>query len=336
MKTQYITSILIAFVSITTFGATNSTVDNDGTPFMSKTFTLNDAGHLFVETSRGGITVSGHDENTVVVDVYVRRKGKFLDPTDDILSEINAVFDLSIEQNATEFRAIAKCVKKTSSWKNISIEFKIKVPHNMATHLNTSGGGVKISDMTGNQNLRTSGGGLRIERITGGINGKTSGGGINVEDSNGNIDIATSGGGIKVANAMGNVKVHTSGGSIQLENINGNAEAKTSGGAIKLNGTMQNIVAHTSGGSIKANIKGAIENIHLKTSGGSIYANIPEGLGVDLNLKGNHVNTQLKNFSGSSKKNEIIGSMNGGGIPVYMHTSGGSVTLNFSEVTLIE
>ena len=74
---------------------------------------------------------------------------------------------------------------------------------------------------------------------------------------------------------------------------------------------------------------GVKEKLHLNTSGGSIRASIPSDLGMNLDLKGSHVNIQLKNFDGSAKKNQVIGTMNGGGIPVYMHTSGGGVSVEF-------
>ena len=37
------------------------------------------------------------------------------------------------------------------------------------------------------------------------------------------------------------------------------------------------------------------------------------------------------NFSGRSEKNNVKGKMNGGGIPVYMHASGGNVNVSFED-----
>ena len=252
-----------------------------------------------------------------------------MSPNDEFLSKLREGYELTIEQNGNEIKAVTKRIEKMKFWKRISISFQITVPHQMSSNLKTSGGGIKIVDMEGTQKLVTSGGGLKIHRITGVVYGKTSGGGIKVEDNHGEIDVSTSGGGITIANSAGNIKAHTSGGGIKLENIKGNAEASTSGGSITLNGEMNNVTARTSGGGIKANITGVKEKLHLKTSGGSIRANIPSNIGMNLDLKGNHVNIDLKNFDGSAKKNQVNGTMNGGGIPVYMHTSGGGVSVEF-------
>ena len=110
---------------------------------------------------------------------------------------------------------------------------------------------------------------------------------------------------------MGEAILKTSGGSIHLEDIHGSLEARTSGG------------------SIRAEVEELGSFLTLKTSGGSITATIPNGEGMDLDLSGNRVNTKLVNFTGESGKNSINGSINGGGVPVSMHTSGGSVNLDY-------
>jgi DUF4097 and DUF4098 domain-containing protein YvlB len=121
----------------------------------------------------------------------------------------------------------------------------------------------------------------------------------------------TSGGSIRLTDARGTLQVHTSGGSIHLENTGGSIEASTSGGGIH------------------AKVSGLEKYLRLKTSGGSITASIPGGLGLDLDLKGNRVNTKLINFNGEAEKDRIRGKMNGGGIEVVMSTSGGSVNLDY-------
>jgi len=89
--------------------------------------------------------------------------------------------------------------------------------------------------------------------------------------------------------------------------------------------------ASTSGGSIKANILKLEGDLSLRTSGGSISTTLPGDLGLDLDLKGNNVVVQLQNFTGETKRNSVVGSMNGGGHQVSMRTSGGTVRLNWAD-----
>jgi hypothetical protein len=52
-------------------------------------------------------------------------------------------------------------------------------------------------------------------------------------------------------------------------------------------------------------------------------------LGLDLDLKSGRVKIELQNFSGRSEKDRVNGTMNGGGIPVYMRATGGSVKVQY-------
>jgi DUF4097 and DUF4098 domain-containing protein YvlB len=107
------------------------------------------------------------------------------------------------------------------------------------------------------------------------------------------------------------MRLNTSGGSIDIDNVKGSVEASTSGGGIR------------------ADVTTLDKYLRLRTSGGSITAVVPTGLGLDLDLRGDRVNSKLVNFNGEAEKNRIKGSMNGGGIPVVLSTSGGSINLEY-------
>nr|MBX2815577.1 DUF4097 domain-containing protein [Saprospiraceae bacterium] len=205
----------------------------------------------------------------------------------------------------------------------------LEVPSNTSTLLRTSGGSIKLTDIDGTHDAKTSGGSIRLEKTRGPVIARTSGGAITVYDQEGTQNLRTSGGRILIENARGAIEASTSGGSIALRDIDGDVDVHTSGGPIKIDGSATKVEATTSGGGIQANVTGIKESIYLKTSGGSIHATLDHSLGMDLDLRGSSVDIELENFSGSHKKNKINGTMNGGGISVYMHTSGGKVTCDF-------
>lgn len=296
--------IAIAFTSC------SKALAND--PYLKKEFTISTPGELEVETAGGSIDVSSHNGNTVKVEMFVRKGGRVLSAGDKDAAEALEDFDIEIEKNGNKVIAIAE--RDGSNWfgnNNVSISFKISVPRQISCDLNTSGGSISLTGVTGEQNVRTSGGSLNLEDIKGDMEAKTSGGSINVSDYAGVLEAGTSGGSINLRNAKGSLDLSTSGGSINLSDIQGS------------------LVASTSGGGIKVNLSSLEKQLKLSTSGGSITAIVPSGLGLDLDLKGNRVNTKLSNFDGEVEKDRIIGSINGGGIPVVMSTSGGSVNLEY-------
>jgi hypothetical protein len=93
------------------------------------------------------------------------------------------------------------------------------------------------------------------------------------------------------------------------------------------------VKAKSSGGSVKVNISNLSEELYLQSSGGGVSAVIHggENMGLDLDLRSGRVNIDLHNFTGTSEKDRVKGKMNGGGIPVYAHASGGNVTITYED-----
>ncbi len=297
-----------------------------------KTFAINGDAMLEVTTSGGKIDVHGRNGNEITVTAIVKKGMRKLDFDSDAWHEALEDYELRIEKQGNKVIAYAKREDKSNwSWgKNgVSISFEVDVPHSVASVLRTSGGGIRLTDVEGSQDAKTSGGGIHMENTGGPIVAKTSGGGISVLNQEGDLDLRTSGGRISIENARGVINASTSGGGITLANTDGDVDVHTSGGGIRIDGRATKIEATTSGGGIHANISGVKESIYLKTSGGGIHATLDHSLGMDLDLSGNSIDIDLENFSGSHKKNKVNGTMNGGGISVYMHTSGGKVDCDF-------
>ncbi|WP_350214013.1 DUF4097 family beta strand repeat-containing protein [Gracilimonas sp.] len=263
---------------------------------------------LEVQTSGGSISVVGSNEDEVVVEMFVRRKGDYVEAGEADLSD----YDIEIFQDGNTVKALVDRKSKGWNWNNgYSISFVVYAPEETRSRLKTSGGSLTVRNLNGSQELKTSGGSITAEGIRGEMVLKTSGGSINISE------------------VQGNVEANTSGGTIRAETLVGNLDAKTSGGSIRLSGIEGNVDARTSGGSINAEILAPADYIELKTSGGSITIKVPEENGYNLDLDGNRVYVNLNNFSGQAEKDEVSGTMNGGGTLIEAKTSGGSVRLEY-------
>lgn len=303
-----LTAILLLFfvISLTTVKAGLAQSVNDA--YRIENFDVSGDVSLEVQTSGGSITVTGTEESEVSVEMYVRRRGDYIQSGDADLSD----YTIEIAKNGNTIKALAKKKSKRGwNWNNgYSISFVVYTPNSTRTRLKTSGGSVSAEFLKGSQELITSGGSINIEDIEGDAVLSTSGGSIRIKDIMGNIDANTSGGTIRVDAVVGSLDLRTSGGSISLEAIEGKVDARTSGG------------------SINAEILAPDDYIKLRTSGGSIHIEVPEN-GYDLDLDGNRVNVKLVNFTGEAEKDEIQGSINGGGIEIHAKTSGGAINLDF-------
>lgn len=345
-KRNLLLLIWAAMISIASFAQSE-----EDKPYVSKTFTNASLSALTVETSGGSIAVTGGESSSgFKVDMYVRANnwnGKKELSKEEIEERLED-YDILIGTEGNRVVATAKR-KSNTSWDNkkgISIGFKVYTPRKTATNLKTSGGSIHISSLIGDQNFTTSGGSIKVNDLAGVVRGRTSGGSIDVSNCTKDIELSTSGGSIKAIALTGNVNLNTSGGSITLNKLDGDIHAHTSGGSVNGGDIKGKLNTGTSGGSVRlANVSGSLkastsagsievtmsslgEYLSLSSSAGSVRVTMPLDKGLDLNLKGNKVSIPLKNFDGSAEKDRVNGKMNGGGMPVTLSASAGSVYVN--------
>ena len=319
----------------------------DKEPYFTKSLSKSAIKEVYARTSGGGITVTGVPADEARIEVYIRgNNGQGELSKDEIKHRLDEDYDLDVSASDGKLSATARSKQSNMNWKrNLSISFKIYVERNVSTDLKTSGGGIALKNLSGTHDFATSGGSLNIEKLGGKLNGKTSGGSITVIDTKDDINLSTSGGGIEAENCRGNIVLSTSGGSINLNELQGTIRAHTSGGPVRGSKIKGELEAHTSGGSVslrelacsvEASTSGGSMDIEIvelgkyvtvSNSGGNIRVTMPGDKGVDLKLRGDRIKIDaLKNFSGEQDDHKVIGSINGGGIPVDVHTSG-SITL---------
>lgn len=318
-------------------------------PFLTKSLKGETVKNVRVQTSGGSISVEGITSGEARLEMFVRSNDRHDNFTkEEIQKKLDEDYTIEIGVANQKLIAVAKQKNKITNWKNaLSISFAVYVPTNVSTDLNTSGGSISISNVTGQQDFKTSGGSLHADHIKGKMVGRTSGGSIEVSDSDNDIDLSTSGGSISAKDCMGKIRLHTSGGSLQIKNLKGEIDAKTSGGSVVGKEVSGEIDAHTSGGNIDfTDVSGSLaastsggnidvemtkldKFLTLRNSGGSVHLTVPKNQGLDLDLKGDRVkSTALTNFSGSMEDDEVRGKINGGGAQITVKGSG-SIHLAF-------
>ena len=333
MKTQMNVKTCTIFVMLVAMLSLHGFAQDGKTPTITKVFELNRPGTLNSKSSGGGIIVKTHNEDKVEVQVFIRKNGKILSPSDRSVDDILKDFDLEIEKSGSVIYANAKRKTKFKLLRNVGIYFTIIVPREMSCNVSSSGGGLKISGVEGTHNFNSSGGSVYLENTSGNTKAKSSGGKVKVMNHDGAIHLSSSGGGVSLDEARGSVYAHSSGGSVRLKNIHGEVDAGSSGGGVSVSGECAYVKAKSSGGSVHVNISNLSKELYLQSSGGGIDAIIQNGaeLGLDLDLSSSRVKIELKNFSGRSNKDRVRGTMNRGGIPVYMRASGGSIKVRYEE-----
>jgi len=337
---------LIAFLS--QVGISLAQKKSDKEPYLTKSLSGESIKNIEAKTSGGSISVTGGSSSDARIEVYVSPSNSNSSMTKEELKQrLEELYNLDVSVSNGKLTAVAKSKQQIKDWKKaLSIAFKIYVPQNVSTDLNTSGGSISLNNLSGRQNFATSGGSLNLDKISGEIDGRTSGGSVQVKNSKDDIHLTTSGGSITASDCSGKLELKTSGGSLNFSNLKGSIDAVTSGGSIDGKAIEGELKAHTSGGSIQLrDIKSSLET---STSGGNINVEItqlgkyvkidnragdvtitlPKTKGLDLDLSGKMGETSFENFNGKIDENTVKGKLNGGGVPVTVDANSGRIKMH--------
>ena len=296
---------------------------------LNKSFNAQPGGKIIVDVDFGSIDVTTNGSNEVNVDVF--RKVSRSSKEDEEAFLRGHPVTISQQDNVVTISSHAKM--KIGNWwqgnQRTEAKYSISVPGAFSAQLRTSGGSVAASDLTGEMKAETSGGGFRFARLHGTLSARTSGGGIHVTDCEGPLKVHTSGGGIEVAGGSGSLDGDTTGGSVTVRDFRGPTHVESSGGGITIENVIGKIEGSTSGGSISAKFSSPLsDEVKLGTSGGGVTLRVPDNSAFDLDAStsGGSVNSDLPvSIIGKVNHSHLKGPVNGGGKPVVLRTSGGSI-----------
>jgi len=160
--------------------------------------------------------------------------------------------------------------------RKFSGDFVINVPREMdEIKIETEGGNVSTSGVTGRVDAESGGGSIRIDDVGGTVNAETGGGSIDLGNVGSDVSLHTGGGSIKVNSAKGKIEAESGGGSVSIVSGSQDAVLETGGGSIQVERCAGRVKASTGGGSIElGDIGGAVE---METGGGSIRLGSAKG-----------------------------------------------------------
>ena len=287
---------------------------------IERTFDVRPGGTLRVDAASTSISIEG-GSGDVVVEIE-RKNGN-----DDIAED----YDVDLRQDGDDVIVDIKRKRKVFNWDwRKGLEMTVRVPRDFNLDVGTSGGSVRVGDLSGETRVRTSGGSLRLGDMDGPVYAKTSGGSIQVERTTDLVEISTSGGSITLGDTGGSVKARTSGGSITIARARGDVVASTSGGSITIEEVAGSLDAKTSGGSIRAYLSEQPANdSRMSTSGGRVTVVLADGLSLDIDARasGGSVSSDVSVDVTEKSKSRLVGQLGGGGPALHLRASGGSVRI---------
>lgn len=179
--------------------------------------------------------------------------------------------------------------------RGVGAQLKIEVPVPCAARVTTGNGPITVRGLVGSAYLDTSNGAIVATAIDGPLTAATSNGGIVLEGVTEGAEARTSNGNIRARKIRGPVALATTNGSIDF-----GADTASTG----------SIALHTTNGGIRAALPvGFAADFDLQTSNGSI----------DVRIAGATMEEAAR------RRTALRGKLNGGGVPVLMRSSNGSI-----------
>ncbi|HEY8715456.1 MAG TPA: energy transducer TonB, partial [Candidatus Acidoferrum sp.] len=214
----------------------------------------------------------------------------------------------------------------------------------------TGGGHINVGNVEGDATLRSGGGHIRAGQIGGRADLDTDGGNITVGHAGNFVSVRTGGGQIDFGEVHGSVRAQTGGGGIRIMYVAGPMEVESSGGSICLTRVAGAVQAATADGTITAWISPDMASAQstvqlagssqLSSGNGDIVVFLPRNLAANIDAlvsKGGEHRIEADpalHLSFQTEPNgpvHAIGVLNGGGIPLKLHTTAGKIRLQFLD-----
>ena len=170
------------------------------------------------------------------------------------------------------------------------------------------------------------------------LDARTADGGLKVNGIQGEIQLHTSDGSMDVSDVSGALHLVSSDGSIRVHNAAGSLESRSSDGKVRIDGRFSGIQVRTSDGGLELTLaEGShlTSSSRLESSDGSVVVHLPRSLAADLEIHSSdgHIDCKLPLVmegydSRSDSGHSIRGRLNGGGVPLVIHTHDGNAIID--------
>src|SRR6202140_2232096 len=274
---------------------------------VTKSFTVNGRAIVRVDTNDGSVRVTSGDNKEV--QFHVEYQGY----------ELNRNLRVDTRQDGDKVELVARVSGHWGfSWggHNRNLRIEVRMPKSGDLQVSTGDGSVEASGVDGNVIISTGDGSVKANELTG------------------TIDLHTGDGSISVDRLKGDIKMRTGDGSIEARALDGKVTADSGDGHIKLEGRFDGLNIKTGDGSVEARVgngSGTKSGGTFGPGGGPGEMTLPGDLqaNIDASTGDGHISLGMPvTVEGSFSNSQIHGKMNGGGQPLVIHTSDGSIRLS--------
>jgi hypothetical protein len=233
-------------------------------------FSVTGRTRLEVANSSGDVEITGSADGKVHVHADVRATGMGFDKPKERLAETLA--NPGVEQKGDTIRV----GKHMSNMRNITITYKIEVPHDTEVTVNVVSGSQTIRNVRGPVTAQGASGSIIVEGVERDTQLATVSGSVQADRVGDDVRASSASGSVTINNAKGDVRANTLSGAIRIQKPAGRVDADDASGSIEIYDATGDVKAHdVSGGITVQGDPGEHGYWDLKTVSGKVQLHVP-------------------------------------------------------------
>jgi DUF4097 and DUF4098 domain-containing protein YvlB len=234
--------------------------------------TLSVSGPVRLELSNGSgsVDIRGSADGKVHIFGKVSAGWSMFGSSEKNIQEV--VANPPIEQKDSVVR-----IGKNSSWiKNVSIDYKIEVPHDTEIDAGVASGGITVDSVLGPVKASSASGYVHVYRVERDTQLSAASGSIEASGIGGILKVASASGDVVLADVKGDLKVTAASGSIRVSQPGDRVDASTASGSIQVTGARNDVKVHAISGSITVAGDPSSNRLwEIKSVSGSVDIRVP-------------------------------------------------------------
>jgi DUF4097 and DUF4098 domain-containing protein YvlB len=308
--------VLLVYAALA-FAAAPAAADNT----FDRSFSVTGPVRLELSNGSGNVDIRGSGDGKVHIFGKVSGGWSLFGNSEKGIQEV--VGNPPLEQHENVIR-----VGKNTSWlKNVSIDYKIEVPHNTEIDAGVASGGITIDNVAGPVKASSASGYLHVYSVERDTQISAASGSIEASKIGGILRVSSASGDVVLSDVKGDLKVSAASGAIHVSEPGDRVDASTASGSIHIVGAKNDVKVHAISGSIVVTGDPSANRYwDLKTVSGSVDIRVPPsasflfsaeatsgdirtGIPVILEEQGKH---SLRAHIGSSSGRVEVHSVSGG------------------------
>lgn len=269
------------------------------------THPLTAGGAFALENFNGSVEILGWEKEEVRISAVKYARSQ---------AELRALeIEVSAEPQAVRIRTVFRGGRRGSA----GVRYLVRVPHRVELErIVSSNGALRIEDVRGAMRLETTNGSITFRRVEGPAEARTSNGSITADQ------------------LLGAARLRTSNGAVRLDRVDGELEAVTSNSSVTARVVRAPRGAplrlESSNGSIELTVEEFQENpVRVATSNGAITVRLPASVQARLKAETSNggIHSDFEILTRFAGKAHVEGDLGGGGAPIHLTTTNGSIRL---------